>query len=187
MDSFFDDLILNNKSGSIYISGAPGTGKTATLTKLASSERYKKENIVFVNCTSISTIGAIYKKIYIELKLKINANTEKDYAIAVESYFRSNNKMTILVLDEIDQLAGKKQSILYRIFSWPAIQNSKLILVGIANALDLTDRLLSRLQTKCELKPKLMHFSAYSKQQIIEIFKSRLEMSGVSGLFPPGD
>jgi Cdc6-like AAA superfamily ATPase len=31
-------------------------------------------------------------------------------------------------------------------------------LIGITNQLDLTDRSLSRLQTKCELKPKLVHF-----------------------------
>lgn len=95
--------------------------------------------------------------------------------------------MTILILDEVDQLcsSGKKQNILYHIFEWPSIVKSKLILVGIANSLDLTDRLLVRLQSKCELKPKVMHFTAYTKTQIVEIFKSRLEESGVSDLFPP--
>jgi cell division control protein 6 len=49
------------------------------------------------------------------------------------------------VLDEIDQLESKRQSVLYTIFEWPAIPNSRVILVGIANALDLTDRILPRL------------------------------------------
>lgn len=95
--------------------------------------------------------------------------------------------MTLLILDEVDQLSslGKKQDILYHIFEWPSILNSKLILVGIANSLDLTDRLLTRLQSRCELKPRVMHFTAYTKSQIIDIFKSRLEESGVSELFPP--
>lgn len=95
--------------------------------------------------------------------------------------------MTLLVLDEIDQLSsyGKQLNVLYHIFEWPSILNSNLILVGIANSLDLTDRLLVRLQTKCEMKPKQIHFAAYTKQQIVEIFKSRLEESGVSDLFPP--
>lgn len=77
---------------------------------------------------------------------------------------------------------GKNQNVLYHIFEWPSIKNSKLLLVGIANSLDLTDRLLIRLQAKCELKPIVMHFPAYNKTEIIEIFKSRLEESD---LFPP--
>ncbi len=72
-----------------------------------------------------------------------------------------------------------------RIFEWPSLPDSRIILIGIANQLDLTDRSLSRLQTKCELKQKLMHFPPYTKQQIVEIFTKRLEESGVFDLFPP--
>lgn len=85
----------------------------------------------------------------------------------------------------MDQLESKKQSVLYTIFEWPAKPNSKLILIGIANALDLTDRILPRLQARCELKPELMHFAPYSKQQITEIFKDRLKQAGVLDIFSP--
>lgn len=91
----------------------------------------------------------------------------------------------LLILDEIDQLDSRKQNILYTIFEWPSYTKSKLILIGIANALDLTDRILPRLQSKCELKPRLMHFAPYSKTQIIEIYKERLGSSGVSDVFSP--
>lgn len=182
-------MIDNEGSGSLYISGAPGTGKTATLSKIINTKEFQsKLEIGFINCTSISSIGAIYKKICSELNLKVNATfTEKEYLMAIEKHLTSKRKMTLLILDEVDQLCslGKKQNILYHIFEWPSIPNSKLILVGIANALDLTDRLLVRLQSKCELKPKVMHFTAYTKAQIVDIFKSRLEQSGVSDLFPP--
>lgn len=88
-----------------------------------------------------------------------------------------------MVLDEIDQLENKNQSILYTIFEWPSKPNFKLILIGIANALDLTDRTLPRLQAKCELKPKLMHFAPYTKNQIVEIFTSRLKEAGALEVF----
>jgi cell division control protein 6 len=93
--------------------------------------------------------------------------------------------MIMMVLDEIDQLVSKKQSVLYRIFEWPSLPDSRIILIGITNQLYLTDRSLSRLQFKCELKPKLMHFPPYTKQQIVEIFTKRFEESGVLDLFPP--
>lgn len=88
-------------------------------------------------------------------------------------------------MDEIDQLESKNQSILYTIFEWPALKNSKIILIGIANALDLTDRILPRLQARCELKPKLMHFASYTKKQIVDIFSTRLKEAGALEIFSP--
>lgn len=188
LSKFLDDIIRTNGSGSMYISGAPGTGKTATLSKIVNDEKLKsKLKVAFINCTSISSIGAIYKKICVGLDLKVQGGSEKDCLGTIEKYLKTDHKMTLLVLDEVDQLCsvGKQQNVLYHIFEWPSILNSKLILMGIANSLDLTDRLLVRLQTKCELKPKVMHFTAYTKSQIVDIFKSRLEESGVSDFFPP--
>lgn len=186
LKDFIDNLIENEASGSLYISGQPGTGKTASLMKIMSNEEYRKRvKMVYINCTSVSSVGSIYKRIVSELSLKTQGTTEKDSLQAIEKYLDSKHKMLMIVLDEIDQLTTKKQTVLYKIFEWPSYNDSKLILVGIANALDLTDRNLSRLQAKCELKPELMHFAPYSKAQIVEIFKSRLEESGVLDLFPP--
>lgn len=49
----------------------------------------------------------------------------------------------------------------------------------MANALDLTDRVLPRLQAQLELKPTLLNFVPYTKDQIVEIIENRLEQ--VSG------
>lgn len=138
---FFNEVIDEKKSGSIYISGSPGTGKSASITKIINSSDFiKKLTTVYVNCTSISSIGSIYRKICGELNIKPSGGkTERDYSIAVEEFLtKKHNKTVMLVLDEIDQLMGKKQTILYRIFEWPALPNTRMILVGIANALDLT-------------------------------------------------
>lgn len=91
----------------------------------------------------------------------------------------------MLVLDEIDELIEKKQSVLYQIFEWPSLVNAKIILIGIANSLDLTNRALSRLNTQStSVKPQLMHFSPYTKEQIVDIFKNRLQAAGVLDVFP---
>lgn len=36
----------------------------------------------------------------------------------------------MIVLDEVDQLDSKGQEVLYTLFEWPSLPNSKLLLVG---------------------------------------------------------
>lgn len=90
-----------------------------------------------------------------------------------------------MVLDEIDQLESKFQTVLYRIFEWPALPNSRLVLIGIANAVDLTDRVLPRLQA-LSMQPRLLHFRPYNKDQIVTILRYRIAQSDHAELFAPG-
>lgn len=190
LSEFLSVGLATGRSASMYISGQPGTGKTACLSKLLNASEFSDQfKRVYVNCTAIASIGSIYKRICSELGIKAVAGSvsEKDYLANIERYFRRKKhpKQTVLmVLDEVDQLVGKKQSVLYTIFEWPSVFESNFLLVGIANSLDLTDRLLSRLHAKCDLKPKLMHFAPYTKQQIVDIFRSRLEEAQVLDIFP---
>lgn len=185
LQEFLQTHCKQRTPGSLYISGPPGTGKTASLLKIMQqTELRSKLKIVYVNCTTMKSAAAIYGKIIQELSIK-NATSKKNSKASVEKYLTSEHKMLLLVLDEIDQLESRKQSVLYSIFEWPSIPNSKLILVGIANALDLTDRILPRLQAKCELKPTLMHFKPYTKQQISDIIFARLNQANASNVFAP--
>lgn len=45
---------------------------------------------------------------------------------------------------------------------------------GIANTLDLTDRILPRLQAREKCKPRLLNFPPYTKNQIATILQDRL-------------
>uniref|UniRef100_A0A182MBW3 Cell division control protein n=1 Tax=Anopheles culicifacies TaxID=139723 RepID=A0A182MBW3_9DIPT len=183
--NYVENVLGADGSGSLYISGPPGTGKTATLQRILNHQSFfKKLKPVYINCTSIKSVGSIYKKISEELDLKVNGSTEKAYQTAIEAYLERKHKTIMLVLDEIDQLSSSKQTILYSIFEWPARPTARLILIGIANALDLTDRLLARLQARCELKPHLIQFLPYTKQQIVAILKSSLEETNSLARFP---
>ncbi|EFA03095.1 cell division control protein 6 homolog [Tribolium castaneum] len=173
-------------SGTLYISGPPGTGKTASLNLVLEDPQISSGiEHVYVNCTSIKSSGSIFSRIAKDLGIKASGKSEKDYVGAIEKFLQKGHRTILLVLDEIDQLESKKQSVLYTIFEWPANPNSRLILIGIANALDLTDRILPRLQARCELKPQLMHFAPYTKQQIVEIFTNRLKNANVLDIFSP--
>lgn len=46
--------------------------------------------------------------------------------------------------------------------------------LGIANALDLTDRILPRLQAKPHCRPKLLNFPPYSREELNAIVQDRL-------------
>ena len=48
------------------------------------------------------------------------------------------------------------------------------LLAGIANALDLTDRILPRLQARPHCRPQLLHFPPYSRQELAAIVQDRL-------------
>lgn len=173
-------------SGSLYISGPPGTGKTACLFKIMQQSEVKsKFKVVYINCTSMKSAAAIYAKIVQELSISSTTKSGKNNKSIIEKYLMSKHKTLLLVLDEIDQLESRKQSVLYSIFEWPSIPNSNLILIGIANALDLTDRILPRLQARCELKPTLMHFAPYTKQQIFDIISTRLNQANAANVFTP--
>lgn len=181
LEDFIQSNLDNESSSSLYVSGPPGTGKTASLSKIMGKPELKKSfKIVYVNCTTVKSSVAIYKKISEELGIGAASRSKKT---AIEKYLPTKHKMILLVLDEIDQLESKSQSVLYTIFEWPSIPKSKLLLIGIANALDLTDRILPRLQASKKLKPKLMHFASYSKQQIVDIITTRLNEANVYDIF----
>lgn len=186
LKEFFTEHLQKGCSGSLYVSGQPGTGKTACLSLLLKLDEFKNRlQRVYINCTSIASVGAVYKKLCTELQLKPTGRTEKDHLAAIQHHLKTSKRMVLLVLDEIDQLCSARQSVLYTIFEWPALPGARLLLVGIANSLDLTDRALMRLNAHCQLKPRLMHFPPYSKQQIVDIFRDRLEQAGVLDVFPP--
>lgn len=178
IEEFIRSSISGTKAGSLYISGAPGTGKTACLKKVLDDPKWIEVHKVFVNCMSQKSSAAICGYVASKLCGK-KVSKEKEAIEMIEHKLKTSKKMVMIVLDEIDHLEEKNQTILYRIFEWPTLPNSKLILIGIANALDLTDRLLPRLSARLQVKPVLLHFPPYSKQDISTIIMHRLK--GVPG------
>ena len=74
----------------------------------------------------------------------------------------------------MDHLVTKNQDVMYKLVDYANRANSKLVLVGIANSLNLPDRFLPRLKGK-NVEPKRLSFNPYTTEDIIQIISARLQ------------
>ncbi|KAG9326149.1 hypothetical protein KVV02_005654 [Mortierella alpina] len=178
---FCREHILNTSAGSLYISGQPGTGKTALLNEILRDmgpemeEEEHEIKTVVINCMTIQDPRLVYSKLLEEMGTTVESKDKDKVIKTLESLVLKSNKkiMYVVVLDEIDQLLTKDQDVLYKLFEWSSMEQSKLTLIGIANALDMTDRFLPRLKAKnCE--PQLLNFNPYQVAEIRAIIMDRL-------------
>ena len=80
----------------------------------------------------------------------------------------------VLLLDELDLLVTKKQTVMYNFFNWPTLPHSKLIVVAIANTMDLPERfMIGRVASRIGLSR--MTFDPYTEQELQTIVMARLE------------
>jgi len=74
----------------------------------------------------------------------------------------------------MDHLVTKNQQVMYKLIEYANKPTSNLVLIGIANSLNLPDRFLPRLKAK-NIEPKRLSFNPYTTEDIIEIIKARLQ------------
>ncbi|CAN9510707.1 unnamed protein product [Ophioblennius macclurei] len=175
--SFLKEKLLQRLPGSLYISGAPGTGKTACLNCVLQEMKSELASVklVMVNCMSLRSSHAIFS-------LLANKLGSPGGQSGLQKFLTTRGPAVLLVLDEMDQLDSRAQDVLYTIFEWPHLHNSRLCLIGLANALDLTDRILPRLQARPHCRPQLMNFPPYSRQELADIVQDRLAQASAEGV-----
>jgi len=123
-----------------------------------------------------------------QLNCKIKLTTKNMWSLSISNVNKCYLPV-LLILDEIDELlSSNDMENVYKLLEWPH-QTSNLLMIGnkikinfilihffylgIANSLDLTDRLLPRLQLKPEHKPYLLRFSPYNREQMLTIVNDR--------------
>lgn len=94
LNDFIESHLESKTSGSLYISGPPGTGKTACLSKVLERPDLKRHfKVVNINCTSIESPKAVYSRIATQLNIKVPTKSGKAYQEAIEKYLLSGHKM----------------------------------------------------------------------------------------------
>lgn len=166
---------------SLYISGTPGTGKTAlvnsVLRSFEESEGTSDLRVVSINCMALNGLDALWDRLYEELcRTRPSKNAAKTCKAkgkqAVEKALSSLNHKCIIVLDELDHIASSNQT-LSSIFSISQQHPSTLRIIGIANTHTLTSS-LAQLSTREASSALTLHFGAYSSQQLLQVLQARL-------------
>ena len=103
--------------------------------------------------------------------------------LLIEKVLTQSKKMILLILDEIDKLDSKNHEILHIIFDWPRIPKSKLIVIGIANTMNLTSQSLARMNVSEKTAVKHINFRPYTKDQLVAIIENRLSQISSSKEF----
>lgn len=174
LTEFISNAIETGTGGCTYVSGPPGTGKSVLIHEIMQDFQEKPVKAVTINCVAFKSSAEVLTKFAQEFGC--TASSQKAVKANLARLFtakKANREMHMVVLDEIDSLLSGECEVLYSIFEWATHQSSSLVLIGIANALDLTDRFLPRLKTR-NVKPQLLPFLPYSAQQISTIVSEKL-------------
>ncbi|KAJ3294697.1 Origin recognition complex, subunit 1 [Borealophlyctis nickersoniae] len=163
----------------IYISGVPGTGKTATvhaviraLTANAEAEELAPFQFVEINGMKLTDPSQSYSLLWESLTgSKVSAAHAADLLAKRFSTPSPGRQPIVVLMDELDLLVTKKQTVIYNFFEWPNLPHSRLIVIAVANTMDLPERMLSNKVSRLTR----INFEAYKHTQLIKIVHSRLE------------
>src|SRR3989344_1728026 len=176
------------KPSNIFLYGKTGTGKTVVSNYVSSQIRQvaKEKNlpieIVYLNCKLKRVADTEYRiiaQLAKEFGLDVPATglpTDEVYKIFLK-HIDSENKLIILVLDEIDQLVKKAgDEILYNLTRMnPELKNVELSVIGISNDLMFIDNLDPRVRSS--LSEEELVFPPYNAVQIQDILKERSKVA----------
>ncbi|RKP00109.1 hypothetical protein CXG81DRAFT_5637, partial [Caulochytrium protostelioides] len=183
--TFLYDHLVETTSGCMYISGVPGTGKTATVTEAVRALRraYAEECFQYVelNGMRLADPSRAYSELWAALhdgqRLSPRHAQQKlsdEFTLAARTGGPPRARATVVLVDELDLLLTKRQDILYHFMDWPQYVGSRLIVLAVANTMDLLERhLSSRVSSRMGLARLV--FQPYTHDQLQTILIHRLE------------
>ncbi|PRP83983.1 hypothetical protein PROFUN_08667 [Planoprotostelium fungivorum] len=168
---------------SSILSGVPGTGKTATVVDVVNSMLKKKMKFKFVEVNGMRLTQP--KDCYSVILQQLNRNTGKRESASaaiqkLNKLFASKAKAPkqpplpiILLIDEMDLLVTKSNSVLYNLFEWPTRKFVSLTVIGISNTLNLPELMTPRVSSRLGLEKIIFH--PYRRDQLVEIIRARVQ------------
>jgi origin recognition complex subunit 1 len=111
---------------------------------------------------------------------KISENNPEELLSKGMETGKEKRKIFVVLLDEIDFMITKQQTVLYNFFDWPArsYENNsspRLIVIGISNTQNLPERLHPRLQSR--LASQRVFFNSYSVEETAKILEAKISLA----------
>ncbi|NWZ69608.1 ORC1 protein, partial [Acrocephalus arundinaceus] len=180
--NFVESKLIDGTGGCMYISGVPGTGKTATVHEVIRCLQQAAENdelppFQFVEINGMKLTDPHQAYVQILEFLTGQKVTATHAAVLLAKLFSTpgpKRKTTVLIVDELDLLWTRKQNVMYNLFDWPTQKHSKLIILAIANTMDLPERIMMN-RVASRLGLTRMSFQPYAYKQLQQIISSRLK------------
>lgn len=184
--SHLEAAISDGTGNCIYISGTPGTGKTATVREVVSRledavGQDELDDFIFVEINGMKITDPHQSYSLLWEALKGERASPSQALENLESEFKNPSPRRtpcVVLMDELDQLVTKNQTVMYNFFNWPTLRHSRLIVLAVANTMDLPERTLSN-KISSRLGLTRITFPGYTHDQLMQIIQSRLE--GVPG------
>lgn len=184
--SHLEAAITDGSGACIYISGTPGTGKTATVREVVSrlddavrADELDEFIFVEINGMKITDPQQSYCLLWEALRgQRVSPSQALDLLEREFNHPSPRRVPCVVLMDELDQLVTKTQSVMYNFFNWPGLRHSRLIVLAVANTMDLPERTLSN-KISSRLGLTRITFPGYNHEQLMKIIQSRLE--GVPG------
>ncbi|KAL7396535.1 hypothetical protein ABVT39_007448 [Epinephelus coioides] len=179
--SFVESKIVDGTGGCMYISGVPGTGKTATVHEVMRCLQHAAEvdeipPFHFIEINGMKMTDPHQAYVQILQKLTGQKATADHAAALLEKRFSNpapRKETTVLLVDELDLLWTRKQNVMYNLFDWPTRRHARLVVLTIANTMDLPERIMiNRVASRLGLTR--MSFQPYTFKQLQQIITSRL-------------
>jgi len=182
---FLENGLRDQKGNSLYVAGAPGTGKTLLVRHIIDEITEKETNEIHVIEFNATGMDKNPKKAYLLLleelsnhkkktKLAEAVNMLKKKLVPDNTASWRRTKMSIIFIDEIDQLYTKRGEVLSNLFRWAKALLSKFLLIGVANTLDPA-RFLPDFSGDNDLEPLIIIFPPYDKDQLYSIMLQRMK------------
>ncbi|KAF4518233.1 hypothetical protein B566_EDAN006914 [Ephemera danica] len=181
ISSFVQRKFEEASGGCMYISGVPGTGKTASVSQVilqlqkmveeGELPEFKLVKASGMELTQPLQLFSLMARELLDLKLSPSLAQTK-----LTSYFANRDKNrppTLLIIDELDMLCTRRQDVVYSVFDWPSQTHARLTVLAIANTMDLPERLLKGRVTS-RLGLTRLSFKPYTFDQLQKIVMVKL-------------
>ena len=159
---------------SLDVSGVPGTGKTATTKRVLASLAKKgapEFDFIEVNGMRLTDASQVYTILWENISGK---SVSGGVALKrLSKYFEDPDRPTVLLLDELDIILRNKGGILYHFFEWTGWNKSQLIVIAIANTMDLPERFLPN-RIASRMGGNRLNFKPYTYPQLMAIITYHL-------------